>query len=200
MEMVDFLEDGKTQENNMSKYSLVKLMESDEDGITGRVALSQDIVIYPKGETTINQIENALKDKANYKGIFTELSPNELEKYFGPQALPNVKRSMETLFPTLSKEEWMAKFSKYKGLEEKYKTLEDNNGKFYFRTPTNIEQFKQELKNLGEFVYVLDGDSLRFSQSENSKKGIILSQLESSLNKILNNAGLQFKLRYEYSK
>ena len=65
---------------------------------------------------------------------------------------------------------------------------------------TSINTFAQELKNLGEFVYVLDGDSLRFSQSENSKKGIILSQLESSLNKILNNAGLQYKLRYEYSK
>jgi hypothetical protein len=199
MEMVDFLEDGKTQENNMSKYSLVKLMESDEDGITGRVALSQDIVIYPKGETTINQIENALKDKANYKKVFTELSTDKLEGRFGPQ-LPNVKKSMQEKFKTETKENWMNIFAKYKGLEEKYQTLKNNNGNFYLRTPTNIEQFKQELKNLGEFVYVLDGDSLRFSQSENSKKGIILSQLESSLNKILNSAGLQFKLRYEYSK
>ena len=199
MEMVDFLEDGKMQENNMSKYSLVKLMESDEDGITGRVALSQDIVIYPKGETTINQIENALKDKANYKKVFTELSTDKLEGRFGPQ-LHNVKNSMQEKFKTETKENWMNIFAKYKGLEEKYQTLENNNGNFYLRTPTNIEQFKQELKNLGEFVYVLDGDSLRFSQSENSKKGIILSQLESSLNKILNSAGLQFKLRYEYSK
>jgi hypothetical protein len=184
----------------MSKYSLVKLMENDEDGIAGRVALSQDIVVYPKGETTINQIENALKNKANYKRIFTELSPNELEGYFGPQALPTVKRSMETLFPTLSKEEWMAKFSKYKGLEEKYKTLEDNNGKFYFRTPTSIEQFKQNLKNLINFEYEIDGDALRFPQSGNFKKGILLSQLEGHLNKILKNANLNYKLRYEYSK
>jgi hypothetical protein len=66
---------------------------------------SNDILIYPKSPTTIEAIEAALKDKANYKRIFTELSPNELEGYFGPQALPNVKRSMETLFPTLSKEE-----------------------------------------------------------------------------------------------
>jgi len=197
--MVDFLEDGKMQENNMSKYSLVKLMESDEDGITGRVALSQDIVIYPKGETTINQIENALKDKANYKKVFTELSTDKLEGRFGPQ-LHNVKKSMQDKFKTETKENWMNIFVKYKGLEEKYQTLKNNNGNFYPRTPDNIEQFKQELKNLGEFVYVLDGDSLRFSQSENSKKGIILSQLESSLNKILNSAGLQFKLRYEYSK
>ena len=107
---------------------------------------------------------------------------------------------MQEKFKTETKENWMNIFAKYKGLEEKYETLENNNGNFYLRTPTNIEQFKQELKNLGEFVYVLDGDSLRFSQSENSKKGIILSQLESSLNKILNSAGLQFKLRYEYSK
>jgi hypothetical protein len=78
----------------MSKYSLVKLMESDEDGIAGRVALSQDIVIYPKGETTITQIENALKDKANYKKVFTELSTDKLEGRFGPQ-LPNVKKSMQ---------------------------------------------------------------------------------------------------------
>ena len=183
----------------MSKYSLVKLMESDEDGITGRVALSQDIVIYPKGETTINQIENALKDKANYKKVFTELSTDKLEGRFGPQ-LPNVKKSMQEKFKTETKENWMNIFAKYKGLEEKYQTLKNNNGNFYLRTPTNIEKFKQELKNLGEFVYTLDGDSLRFSQSENSKKGIILSQLESSLNKILNSAGLQYKLRYEYSK
>jgi hypothetical protein len=183
----------------MSKYSLVKLMESDEDGIAGRVALSQDIVIHPKGETTINQIENALKDKANYKKVFTELSTDKLEGRFGPQ-LHNVKKSMQDKFKTETKENWMNIFVKYKGLEEKYQTLKNNNGNFYPRTPDNIEQFKQELKNLGEFVYVLDGDSLRFSQSENSKKGIILSQLESSLNKILNSAGLQFKLRYEYSK
>jgi hypothetical protein len=43
-------------------------------------------------------------------------------------------------------------------------------------------------------------DNLKVFVTENSKKGIILSQLESSLNKILNSAGLQFKLRYEYSK
>lgn len=183
----------------MSKYSLVKLMENDEDGAAGRVALSQDIVVYPKGETTVEQIENALKDKTNYKKIFTELSTDKLEGRFGPQ-LPNVKKSMQDKFKTETKENWMNIFAKYKGLEEKYQTLENNNGNFYLRTPTNIEQFKQELKNLGEFVYTLDGDSLRFPQSENSKKGIILSQLEGNLNKILNNAGLQFRLKYEYSK
>jgi hypothetical protein len=184
----------------MSKYSLVKLMlENEEDGATGRAALSQDIIIYPEGETNIEKIENALKDKANYKKVFAELSPNKLEGYFGPQ-LPNVKKSMQDKFKTETKENWMSIFAKYKGLEEKYETLENNNGNFYPKTPDKIEQFKQELKNLGEFVYIQDGNALRFPQSENSKKGIILSQLESHLNKILTNAGLQYKLRYEYSK
>ncbi len=183
----------------MSKYSLVKLILENEDDSIGRVALSQDIMIYPKGETTIEQIENAFKNKDNYKKVFAELSPSKLEGHFGPQ-LPNVKKSMQDKFKTETKENWMNIFAKYKGLEEKYQTLEDNNGNFYPKTPANIEQFKQELKNLSEFVYTQDGDALRFSQSENSKKGIILSQLESHLNKILNNAGLQFKLSYEYSK
>ena len=182
----------------MSKYSLVKLMENEDDGVS-RVALSQDIVIYPKGETTIEQIENAFKNKDNYKKIFTELSQDKLEGYFGPQ-LANVKKSMQDKFKTETKENWMNIFAKYKGLEEKYKTLEANNGNFYPKTPVSIEQFKQELKNLSEFTYVQDGDALRFPQSENSNKGIILSQLESSLNKILTSAGLQYKLRYEYSK
>jgi len=183
----------------MSKYSLVKLVLENEDDSTGRVALSQDIMIYPKGETTIEQIESAFKNRANYKKIFAELSQDKLEGYFGPQ-LPNVKKSMQDKFKTETKENWMETFRKYKGLEEKYKTLEDNNGIFYPKTPDRIERFKQELKNLGEFEYVQDGDALRFPQSENFKKGIILSQLESHLNKILNSAGLQFKLSYEYSK
>ena len=184
----------------MAKYSLTKLiLENEDDGMTGRTALSQDILIYPENPTTIEAIEAAIENKANYKRIFTELSPNELEGYFGPQ-LPNVKKSMETLFFTISKEEWMTKFSKYKGLEEKYKTLEDNNGKFYPKTPTSIEQFKQNLKNLINFEYEIDGDALRFPQSSNFKKGILLSQLEGHLNKILKNANLNYKLRYEYSK
>lgn len=185
----------------MAKYSLTKLiLENEDDGIAGRTSLSQDILVYPKSPTTIEAIEAALKDKANYKRIFTELSPSELEGYFGPQALPNVKKSMEISFPTMNKEEWMTKFSKYKGLEEKYKTLKGNKGKFHIRTPANIEQFKQNLKNLVNFEYEVDGDALRFPQSSNFKKGILLSQLEGHLNKILKNAGLSYKLSYEYSK
>lgn len=185
----------------MSKYSLIKLiLENEDDRVVGRTALSQDILIYPKNPTTIEAIEAALKDKANYKRIFTELSPSELEGYFGPQSLPNVKKSMEISFPTISKEEWMTKFSKYNGLEAKYKTLEDNNGKFYHKTPASIEQFKQNLKNLVNFEYEIDGNALRFPQSNNFKKGILLSQLEGHLNKILKNAGLSYKLSYEYSK
>ncbi len=184
----------------MSKYSLVKLILENEDSeLSSRVTLSQDIMVSPKGETTIKQIEDAFNNKDNYKKVFTELSQDKLEGHFGPQ-LPNVKKSMQDKFKTETKENWMNTFAKYKGLEEKYQTLESNNGNFYPKTPANIEQFKQELKNLSEFVYVLDGNSLRFPQSENAKKGIILSQLESSLNKILKSAGLQFKLSYEYSK
>ena len=81
----------------MSKYSLVNLVLENEDDSTGRVALSQDIMIYPKGETTIEQIESAFKNRANYKKIFAELSQDKLEGYFGPQ-LPNVKKSMQDKF------------------------------------------------------------------------------------------------------
>ena len=74
----------------MSKYSLIKLVESDldDDGIS-RHRIKKNITLTPKGNTTAETIKAALEDPANY-GIYIDNLRNtnnyikkEFEKHFG---------------------------------------------------------------------------------------------------------------------
>ena len=73
----------------MSKYSLVKLMENEEDGRSGRAIVKSDIIVAPKGKSTIQDIISALENSDNY-GIYLDNLRNvnnyirdEFTKHFG---------------------------------------------------------------------------------------------------------------------
>ena len=55
----------------MSKYSLTYLMENDMDdmGSSTRLRITKDIVVIPKGDSTIQDLINALNNPNNY-GIY----------------------------------------------------------------------------------------------------------------------------------
>ena len=82
----------------MSKYSLVKLMENEEDGRSGRAIVKSDIIVAPKGESTIQDIISALENSDNY-GIYLDNLRNvnnyirdEFTKHFGTPAQRRVSK------------------------------------------------------------------------------------------------------------
>ena len=93
----------------MSKYSLVKLMENEEDGRSGRAVVKSDIIVTPKGENTLENIITALEDSDNY-GIYlsnlrnvNKFIQDEFTKHFGTPAQRRTGK-----FPTYTKDSEMA--------------------------------------------------------------------------------------------
>ena len=79
----------------MSKYSLVKLMENEEDGTSKRLVLNSDILITPTGKFTIKDINVALENPEHYKKLFVKIPKSAYEDHFGPSVSPNAKKALE---------------------------------------------------------------------------------------------------------
>jgi hypothetical protein len=122
----------------MSKYSLIKLMENEEEGSFSLGNQVFDLLVTPIGDKTISDIENAIKNPKNYEKLYAKISISDLENYFGPQN-PAKKRA-----------------------------LEKQRGKaFPIKTADEIKKFKEDLKNPNKFKFKIEGNSLRFPQREN---------------------------------
>jgi len=123
----------------MSKYSLVKLMENEEeDGFSLNKQIF-DLLVTPTGNKTASDIEAAIKNPKNYEKLFAKISKSDLEDYFGPQN------------------------------PAKRKSLEKQRGKaFPIRTADEMKKFKERIANPNKFNFELDGKSLRFPQRKNT--------------------------------
>jgi hypothetical protein len=122
----------------MSKYSLVKLMENEEEGNFSLNKQVFDLLVTPTGNKTVSDIEAAIKNPKNYEKLYAKISVSDLEDYFGPQN------------------------------PAKRKALEKQRGKaFPIKTADEIKKFKESLKNPNKFKFKIEGNSLRFPQREN---------------------------------
>ena len=133
----------------MSKYSLVKLMENEDDFQSSRFTRKNNLILEPI-TLSVKKLIDIIKDSKFQKGVFVQdvgSVAQAKENYFGTGITPTVKKSMEELFSTLSKEEWIDKFTKYKygSLEKKYETLSKNNSKFHIITRDAIDALEKEL-------------------------------------------------------
>ena len=122
----------------MSKYSLVKLMENEEDSNFSISKQTFDILVTPKGKT-VKDVEDALKNPKNYEKLFAKISKSDLEDYFGPQN-PAKRKALE-------------------------KTRGE---KFPVKMADEIVKFKEKLSNPNKFKFEVEGESLRFPQSKNT--------------------------------
>lgn len=122
----------------MSKYSLVRLMENEEDGNFSVNKQTFDILVTPKGKT-VKDVEDALKDPKNYEKLFAKISKSDLEDYFGPQN-PAKRKSLEA----------------------------KRGEKFPLRTRDEMTKFKEKLSNPNKFKFEVEGESLRFPQAKNT--------------------------------
>ena len=95
----------------MSKYSLVKLMENEEESGFSLNKQVFDLLVTPTN-ATVEDVEKAIKNPKNYEKLFAKISKSDLEKYFGPQN-PAKRRSLEAergkKFPLRTRDE-MIKF------------------------------------------------------------------------------------------
>jgi hypothetical protein len=104
----------------MSKYSLVKLMENNDDFQSSRVIFDKNLILEPLTKTA-EEFLKIINDPKNTKGVFVKINTELYNNYFGPSVPPNTKRK-----------------------------LERERGKpFAPKTPDNIEKFKTDSKNLG---------------------------------------------------
>lgn len=123
----------------MSKYSLVKLMENEEENGFSLNKQVFDLLVTPTGGKTISDIEAAIKNPKNYDKLFAKISKTELEDYFGPQN------------------------------PAKRKALEKQRGEaFPIKTADEIKKFKEKIANPNKFNFEPDGNSLRFPQRKNT--------------------------------
>ena len=182
----------------MSKYSLVKLMENEDDEANFSIGkVSYDLILTPLTKS-VEEIISIINDPKNYKGSFIK-DPSSLkqakESHFGIGIPPTVKSSMEKQFSSLSKEEWMEKNKKYKDLEKKYETLSNNNGKFYFFSKDANTSFEAELNytpSPKDLVPNVEGKNIRFIPNT----VLSIGKIERGLKKVLNNAKLKEKTDY----
>jgi hypothetical protein len=122
----------------MSKYSLVNLMENEEDGQFSSTKQTYDLLLTPTNKT-IDNVKDALKNPKNYEKLFAKISKSDLEDYFGPQN-PAKKKSIE----------------KQRGVP------------FPVKTADEIKKFKEKIANPNKFAFEIEGETLRFPQSKNT--------------------------------
>jgi len=104
----------------MSKYSLVKLMENEEDGTSKRLVLKNNLLLIPKTKTA-EEFFKIINDPKNTKGVFVKINTELYNNYFGPSVPPATKRKLE----------------------------KERGEPFAPKTSDNIEKFKTNSKNLG---------------------------------------------------
>ena len=120
------------------KYSLVRLMENEEEATFSINKQTNDLLLTPTN-ATVEDVEKAIKNPKNYEKLFAKISKSALEDYFGPQN-PAKRKALEkqrgSAFPT--------------------------------KTAAEINKFKEKLANPNKFNFEVEGDSLRFPQSKNT--------------------------------
>ena len=124
-------------------------MENEDDFQSSRFTRKNNLILEPI-TLSVKKLIDIIKDPKFQKGVFVQdvrSVAQAKENYFGTGITPTVKKSMEELFSTLSKEEWIDKFTKYKygSLEKKYETLSKNNSKFHIITRDAIDALEKEL-------------------------------------------------------
>ena len=160
----------------MSKYSLVKLMESDgeEDGRSGRAIVKSDIVIIPKGKSTIADLVTALEDSDNY-GIYlsnlrnvNKFIQDEFTKHFGTPAQRRTGK-----FPIYTSDSAM------------------NWLKDLFKDETKIDAKTKKVILSKILNYNINGDKIVITPTKENPKAAIKSKLDT----ILGNAGVNYSIQ-----
>ena len=158
----------------MSKYSLVKLMENEEDGRSGRAIVKSDIIVSPKGETSIANLVTALEDSDNY-GIYlsnlrnvNKFIQDEFTKHFGTPVQRRTGR-----FPVYTKDSEMA-------------FLKD-----LFKDETKIDARTKKVILSKILNYNINGDKITIIPTKENPKAAIKSKLDT----ILGNAGVEYSIQ-----
>jgi hypothetical protein len=158
----------------MSKYSLVKLMENEEDGRSGRAIVKSDIIVTPKGESTLENIITALEDSDNY-GIYlsnlrnvNKFIQDEFTKHFGTPAQRRTGK-----FPIYTKDSEMA------FLKDLFKD----------ETKINAQTRKVILSKI--LNYNIKDNKVTVTPTKENPKAAIKSKLDT----ILGNAGINFSIQ-----
>jgi len=148
----------------MNKYSLVKLMENEEDGTSKRLILKKNLLLIPKTKTA-EEFLKIINDPKNTKGVFVKINTDLYNGYFGPPGPPNVKQKLER----------------------------ERGEPFPPKTSDNIEKFKTGSKDLGaqiqgkniifttnEFTTInsIKGDLEKILKNANLEKGTDYTLLE----------------------
>ena len=158
----------------MSKYSLVKLMENEEDGRSGRAIVKSDIIITPKGESTLENIITALEDSDNYGMYLSNLRninkfiQDEFTKHFGTPAQRRTGK-----FPIYTKDSEMA------FLKDLFKD----------ETKINTQTRKVILSKI--LNYNIKDNKVVITPTKENPKAAIKSKLDT----ILGNAGVNFSIQ-----
>jgi len=177
----------------MTKYRL----REEEDYVPG-LREDKGIMLVAGEGVDINKIDAALKDLKNYgKYIDNITSPNierEMEIRFGP-SLFRSREALENNFSKLSKDEWMNLFKSkgVKDLEEKYATLEDNDGKFPKSVKGDREKIILSLRRTPNMLsYEIKGNTLIFPGTND------LVRVKNTTIEALKNAGFTEKKDYKF--
>ena len=157
----------------MSKYSLVKLMENEEDGRSGRAIVKSDIIVVPKGKSTIQDIISALENSDNY-GIYLDNLRNvnnyirdEFTKHFGT---PVHRRKNNIIYTKDSITAWL-------------KDLLKDESKISAQTKKII---LSKILN-----YNIKDDKITITPTKENPKAAIKNKLDT----ILGNAGVNFSIQ-----
>jgi hypothetical protein len=160
----------------MNKYSLVKLMENDgeEDGRSGRAIVKSDVVIIPKGKSTITDLVTALEDSDNY-GIYlsnlrnvNKFIQDEFTKHFGTPAQRRTGK-----FPIYTSDSAM------------------NWLKDLFKDETKIDAKTKKVILSKILNYNINGDKIVITPTKENPKAAIKSKLDT----ILGNAGVNYSIQ-----
>ena len=159
----------------MSKYSLVKLMENEEDGRSGRAIVKSDIIVSPKGETTMADLVAALEDSDNYGMYLSNLRnvnnfiQDEFTKHFGT---PVQRRT-----------------GKAENIYTKDNEIAFLKGLFRDETKINAKTRKTILSKI--LNYNISGDKITITPTKENPKAAIKSKLDT----ILGNAGVEYSIQ-----
>ena len=158
----------------MSKYSLVKLMENEEDGRSSRAIVKSDIIVTPKGENTLEDITTALENSDNYGMYLSNLRnvnkfiQDEFTKHFGT---PTQRRTGK--FPIYTKDSEMT------FLKDLFKD----------ETKINTQTRKVILSKI--LNYNIKDNKIVITPTKENPKAAIKSKLDT----ILGNAGIDFSIK-----
>jgi hypothetical protein len=177
----------------MTKYRL----REEEDYVPG-LREDKGIMLVAGEGVDINEIDAALKDLKNYGKYIDNISSPDIEREMEIRFGPSLFRSREALennFAKLSKDEWMDLFKskKIKDLEEKYTTLEDNDGKFPKSVKGDREKIILSLRRTPNMLsYEIKGNTLVFPGTND------LVRVKNTTIEALKNAGFIEKKDYKF--